>query len=153
MSSTLRGCTLAAAAVAIAWAGLAFADETCNSPYMTRLIKGQEDYVHVWTLGVEGVGDGSDKLVTIDANPKSKTYGKVVHTLSVRRSRRGPPHGLHRRSQATCGPGGLDDIEDLRLRRRHRPGEAEARARPSPICRRRPASSGRTRSTRCRAAC
>jgi selenium-binding protein 1 len=59
------------------------ADETCNSPYMAGLIKGQEDYVHVWTLGVEGWGDGSDKLVTIDVNPRSKTYGKVVHTVSV----------------------------------------------------------------------
>ncbi len=59
------------------------ADETCNSPYMSKLIKGQEDYVHVWTLGVEGWGDGADKLVTVDANPKSKTYGKVVHTVSV----------------------------------------------------------------------
>ena len=59
------------------------ADETCNSPYLTNLIKGQEDYVHVWTLGVEGLGDGSDKLVTIDANPRSGTYGKVVHSLSV----------------------------------------------------------------------
>jgi selenium-binding protein 1 len=39
--------------------------------------------VHVWTLGVQGIGDGSDKLVTVDANPNSKTYGKVVHTLSV----------------------------------------------------------------------
>jgi selenium-binding protein 1 len=59
------------------------ADETCNSPYTTRLIKGQEDFVHVWTLGAEGVGDGADKLVTVDANPKSKSYGKVVHTLAV----------------------------------------------------------------------
>ena len=33
---------------------LVTADETCNSPYLTKLIKGQEDYVHVWTLGVEG---------------------------------------------------------------------------------------------------
>jgi selenium-binding protein 1 len=32
---------------------------------------------------VEGWGDGSDKLVTIDANPRSKTYGKVVSTVSV----------------------------------------------------------------------
>jgi len=62
---------------------LAAADETCNSPYMANLIKGQEDFVHVWTLGVKGLGDGNDKLVTIDANPKSKSYGKVVHKLSV----------------------------------------------------------------------
>ena len=61
----------------------AHADETCNSPYVTSLIKGQEDYVHVWTLGVKGLGDGRDKLVTIDANPKSKQYGKVIHKISL----------------------------------------------------------------------
>lgn len=59
------------------------ADETCNSPYMAGLITGQEDYVHVWTLGVAGLGDGSDKLVTIDANPKSASYGKVLGSVSV----------------------------------------------------------------------
>ena len=76
-------------------AALAFgahADETCNSPYMSKLIKGQEDYVHVWTLGVEGLGDGSDKLVTIDVNPKSKTYGRVVHSASV--GTRGEAHHM-----------------------------------------------------------
>jgi len=62
---------------------VAWADETCNSPYIAKLIKGQEDYVYVWTLGVEGVGDGSDKLVTIDVNPTSKTYGKVLGSVSV----------------------------------------------------------------------
>ncbi len=59
------------------------ADETCNSPYIAKLIKGQEDYVYVWTLGVEGLGDGSDKLVTVDVNPKSKSYGKVLHSVST----------------------------------------------------------------------
>jgi selenium-binding protein 1 len=61
----------------------AYADETCNSPYISNLVKGQEDFIHVWTLGVEGLGDGSDKLVTIDVNPTSKTYGKVIHSVSV----------------------------------------------------------------------
>lgn len=75
--------SMIAAVVATAFAVPALADETCNSPYTTRLIKGQEDFVHVWTLGAEGVGDGSDKLVTVDVNPKSKSFGKVVHTLSV----------------------------------------------------------------------
>jgi selenium-binding protein 1 len=64
-------------------AGAAFADETCNSPYISKLIKGQEDYVYVWALGVERLGDGFDKLVTVDVNPKSKSYGKVVHSLST----------------------------------------------------------------------
>jgi selenium-binding protein 1 len=39
--------------------------------------------VYVWTLGVEGLGDGSDKLVTIGANPKRSDYGKIVATASV----------------------------------------------------------------------
>jgi selenium-binding protein 1 len=58
------------------------ADETCMSPYMAK-ITGQEDFVHVWTLGMEGVGDEQDKLVTVDVNPNSATYGEVVHSLSV----------------------------------------------------------------------
>jgi selenium-binding protein 1 len=49
----------------------AHGDETCNSPYISNLIKGQEDFIHVWTLGEKGLGDGSDKLVTIDVNPTS----------------------------------------------------------------------------------
>ncbi|MDP3067471.1 MAG: selenium-binding protein SBP56-related protein, partial [Methylocystis sp.] len=61
----------------------AIADETCNSPFMSGLIKGQEQYLHVWTLGEKGVGDGSDKLVTIDVIPGSATYGKVIHTIAV----------------------------------------------------------------------
>ena len=71
------------ALVGLAYVAPGFADETCNSPYMTKLIKGQEDFVYVWTLGVEGLGDGQDKLVTIDVNPKSKQYGKVIASLSV----------------------------------------------------------------------
>jgi selenium-binding protein 1 len=72
--------------------GIASADETCNSPYVTKLIKGQEDYVYVWTLGVEGLGDGSDKLVTVDVNPKSKRYGKVLGSVSV--GTRGEAHHM-----------------------------------------------------------
>src|SRR5437899_3638168 len=62
--------------------GLARADETCSSPYLAR-IDGQEEFVYVWTLGVEGMGDGADKLVTVDAKPGSPTYGKVVSSSSV----------------------------------------------------------------------
>jgi selenium-binding protein 1 len=58
------------------------ADETCMSPYMAKIV-GQEDFVYVWTLGTPGVGDEQDKLVTIDVNPKSPDYGKVVDSLSV----------------------------------------------------------------------
>ncbi len=58
------------------------ADETCMSPYMAKIV-GQEDFVYVWTLGQAGMGDEQDKLVTIDVNPKSSNYGKIVHTLSV----------------------------------------------------------------------
>ena len=36
-----------------------YADETCQSPYMAK-ITGQEDFVYVWTLGIEGLGDEQD---------------------------------------------------------------------------------------------
>jgi selenium-binding protein 1 len=58
------------------------ADETCSSPYLAR-IEGQEEFVYVWTLGVEGLGDGSDKLVTVDVKPGSPNYGKVISSVSV----------------------------------------------------------------------
>lgn len=57
-------------------------DETCSSPYLAR-IEGQEEFLYVWTLGVDGMGDGSDKLVTVDVQPGSPTYGKVVQSHSV----------------------------------------------------------------------
>jgi selenium-binding protein 1 len=59
-----------------------YADEASCSPF-TPLVKGQEDFVYVWTLGMKGLGDESDKLVTVDVNPKSKKYGKVIAKLSV----------------------------------------------------------------------
>jgi methanethiol oxidase len=58
------------------------ADETCSSPYLAR-IEGQEEFVYVWTLGDEKVGDGSDKLVTVDVKPGSPNYGEVIATHSV----------------------------------------------------------------------
>src|SRR5881398_2597954 len=85
MRQTLRAGVVSALCLGIvgALAAAAHADETCNSPYVTKLIKGQEDYVYVWALGVEGLGDGSDKLVTVDAKPGSPTYGKVINSVSV----------------------------------------------------------------------
>jgi selenium-binding protein 1 len=71
-----------AVVLAVLPAGGVRADETCMSPYMAKIV-GQEDFVYVWTLGMKGVGDEQDKLVTIDANPASASYGTVVHTLSV----------------------------------------------------------------------
>ena len=58
------------------------ADETCSSPYLAR-IDGEEEFVYVWTLGVEGLGDGSDKLVTVDVKPGSPNYGKIIDSVSV----------------------------------------------------------------------
>ena len=96
------------AAVLLIAAPLAFADETCNSPYMGNLIKGQEDYVYVWTLGVKGLGDGFDKLVTIDANPASAQYGKVIHKVSV--GGRGEAHHMgFTDDRRFLWAGGLDD--------------------------------------------
>jgi len=81
----IRSCltVVSVAASAIVFAtGILHADETCSSPYLAR-IEGQEDFVYVWTLGDEGLGDGSDKLVTIDAKPGSPHYGKVISSYSV----------------------------------------------------------------------
>ena len=58
------------------------ADETCMSPYMAKIV-GQEDFVYIWTLGVEGLGDEQDKLVTVSVNPNAEDYGDVVNSLSV----------------------------------------------------------------------
>ena len=73
-------------AVAVLCAGLASqaarADETCQSPYMAK-ITGEEEFVYVWTLGVEGIGDGMDKVVTIDVRKNSPTFGKVIDSDSV----------------------------------------------------------------------
>lgn len=83
MRLTVARITAIAAAAFYTAAPLALADETCNSPYMANLIKGQEDFLYVWTLGVAGMGDGVDKLVTLDVNPKSARYGQVIGQVSV----------------------------------------------------------------------
>jgi selenium-binding protein 1 len=83
------------------------ADETCMSPYMPK-ITGQEDYVYVWTLGVEGVGDGADKLVTIGANPGRPGYGKVLSSVSVG-GRHEAHHGGFTDDRRYFWAGGLDD--------------------------------------------
>ncbi|GEP32064.1 hypothetical protein TPL01_32020 [Sulfuriferula plumbiphila] len=83
------------------------ADETSCSPF-TPLIKGQEDFVYVWTLGVKGLGDGSDKLVTVSVNPKSKTYGKVINSVSVG-GRNEAHHMGFTDDRRELWAGGLDD--------------------------------------------
>ncbi len=94
-------------AFSVASLNSAQADETCQSPYMSP-ITGQEEYVYVWTLGMEGVGDASDKLVTIDTRPDSDTYGKVINSLSV-----GDRHEAHHsglsEDRRFLWAGGLDD--------------------------------------------
>ena len=81
--SRLARCFAVVAALSIAsFAGPAAADETCQSPYMAK-ITGEEEFVYIWTLGDEGVGDGSDKLVTVDVREDSDTFGEVIHSTSV----------------------------------------------------------------------
>jgi selenium-binding protein 1 len=83
------------------------ADETCMSPYLPK-ITGQEDYVYVWTLGVEGLGDGADKLVTVGASPRSESFGKVVSSVSL--GGRGEAHHAgFSDDRRHLWAGGLDD--------------------------------------------
>jgi len=94
-------------AALVAPVAVSLADETCQSPYLPRLT-GQEDFVYVWTLGVEGLGDGSDKLVTVGVNPARADYGKVVSSVSI-----GGRHEAHHAGftddRRQIWAGGLDD--------------------------------------------
>lgn len=86
------------------------ADETCQSPYLPK-ITGQEDYVYVWTLGAEGVGDGSDKLVTVGVNPQRQDqYGKILSSVSVG-GRHEAHHGGFTDDRRYLWMGGLDDSQ------------------------------------------
>ncbi len=85
----------------------ALADETCQSPYLPKVV-GHEDFVYVWTLGIEGVGDGQDKLVTIGANPARPDYGKVVSSGSLG-GRHEAHHGGFSDDRRHFWLGGLDD--------------------------------------------
>jgi selenium-binding protein 1 len=85
----------------------ASADEPCQSPWLPK-VTGQEDYVYVWTLGMEGVGDGSDKLVTIGANPARPDHGKLVSSVSVG-GRHEAHHGGFTDDRRHLWMGGLDD--------------------------------------------
>jgi selenium-binding protein 1 len=101
----------------------ALADETCQSPYMVK-ITGQEEYVYVWTLGVEGWGDGSDKLVTIDVRPGSETYGQVVDVDPVG-GRNEAHHGGLTDDRAFLWLGGLDTSKIFVFDVRTNPGNPE----------------------------
>lgn len=83
------------------------ADETCQSPYLQKLTA-QEDFVYVYTLGVEGLGDGQDKLVTIGANPARTDLGKVVSSVSLG-GRHEAHHGGFTDDRRQLWLGGLDD--------------------------------------------
>jgi len=78
----IRTLQAAVAILSVLLATASPADETCMSPYMAKIV-GQEDFVYIWTLGIDGVGDGQDKLVTVDVNPASVSYGQVVSFTSV----------------------------------------------------------------------
>lgn len=86
--------------------GAARADETCQSPYLPKIV-GQEDFLYVWTVGIEGLGDGSDKLVTVGVNPARPDYGKVVHSISVG-SRNEAHHAGFTDDRRHLWAGGLD---------------------------------------------
>jgi selenium-binding protein 1 len=92
---------LAGAATMALSATAVLADETCISPYMPK-ITGHEDFVYVWTLGVEGLGDGWDKLVTVDART-----GKVIDSDSVG-SRNEAHHGGFTDDRRQFWAAGLD---------------------------------------------
>jgi selenium-binding protein 1 len=70
-------------------------------------VTGQEDVIYVWTVGIEGLGDGSDKLVTVGANPARPGYGKVISSVSVG-GRHEAHHGGFTDDRRQLWLGGLD---------------------------------------------
>jgi selenium-binding protein 1 len=107
-----RPISLLAAPLALALAlaaGGARADETCQSPYLPKIV-GQEDFLYVWTLGADGVGDGFDKLVTVSVHPERPDYGKVVSAVSVG-GRHEAHHGGFTDDRRQLWLGGLDSSE------------------------------------------
>ncbi len=80
------------------------ADETCNSPYMATSSRARKTSSTSGRSGVKGLGDGQDKLVTIDANPKSKNYGKVVSQRLGRRRAAKRTTWASPTTAATSGP-------------------------------------------------
>ncbi len=107
MSQGIRRLALGCSAAVFAFSAASRADETCQSPYMPKLT-GQEDYVHIWTLGIEGLGDGSDKLVTVGTNPARSDWGKVVSSVSVG-GRHEAHHGGLSDDRRRFWAGGLED--------------------------------------------
>ena len=107
MTATRALSTALVAAALFARATLA--DETCLSPFLPK-ITGQEDYVYVYTLGVPGLGDGNDKLVTLGANPAKPGYGKVVSQVSMP-GRHEAHHGDFTDDRRFLWLGGLDTSE------------------------------------------
>jgi selenium-binding protein 1 len=104
-----RAYSIAKAVGVLAVVLVARADETCMSPYMPK-ITGQEEFVYVWTLGNEGWGDGSDKLVTIDVKPNSTNYAKVIARASVG-GRHEAHHGGFTDDRRELWLSGLDDSQ------------------------------------------
>jgi selenium-binding protein 1 len=85
-------------------------------------ITGHEEFVYVWTLGKEGIGDGQDKLVTIDVRPGSSSRGKVVNSLSVG-GRNEAHHGGFSADRRYFWAGGLDTSKVFIFDIHSNPGE------------------------------
>jgi hypothetical protein len=108
-------------------------DETCLSPYTATLVKGQEAFLHIWTLGEKGLGDESDKLVTIDADPKSQSYGKVLGSISV--GGRGEAHHMgFTDDRKYLWAGRLDDSQIFVFDDRRSPRQDRLRRPPHVLC-------------------
>lgn len=121
MKSRLLKGLLCSAAIFLFSVASTIADETCQSPYMPK-ITGHEEFVYVWTLGKEGIGDGQDKLVTIDVRPGSSSRGKVVNSLSVG-GRNEAHHGGFSADRRYFWAGGLDTSKVFIFDIHSNPGE------------------------------
>ena len=89
VTTAIRTASVVALALSIAllspFGGRAQADETCLSPYMAK-ITGEEDFLYVWTLGVEG---GGRRIGQAGNHRRSRQFENV---------RKSHPHGVRWRT-------------------------------------------------------
>ncbi len=132
LRAALAAGLLAAAALAPGYQ--AWADETCNSPFSAVSSKARRTTSTSGPWACQGLGDGSDKLVTIDVNPGSPKLRQGPSQRCPSAGRGEAHHMGFSDDRRFLWAGGLDDSKIYRLRRRHRPGQAQAGQDASRTC-------------------
>jgi selenium-binding protein 1 len=107
----------------------------------------------VWTLGIKGVADGNDSMVTVDANPKVAELRQDRPPRAGAGPARGAPRGLHRRPPLPVGGRGSTPARSSSSMSATDPRSAQAREDNLHLRQGHGGLVGPTPSTRCPVAC